>query len=594
MSFLAALATGLLLWASYPPVNVGPLVWVALVPLLAVLWPSRSTPPGAGTPTAPAPRPAWWRPTRAAGAFLHGYIAGATFFLLNLSWLRHVTALGMVMLALYLALYPAFWALFAATVGRPRQAGSGWELARAVAVTAAAWTGLEWLRGIVLTGFGWNGLGVALAEFANGSVAQWAEWIGVTGLSFFVVALAALLVGRWRTFGGKPGLTPARRLLAGVGYSVLDLLILLFMLGSTGEKRAKSVAATMANCPTLTVALIQPNIPQENKNLLDSFDTSVIALATLTQQAFDTEPKPDLLVWPESSLPAPYFDPLVQDVLTQGSALGDFTHILGIDDQEIDAYFNSIAVFRGDPRQATLYRKVHLVPFGEYLPARGLFGRFDFIREQLPGDFKAGDLTDPVPLPQRATTALPGTEATETGGAADDDSEGLSGGPSTSAVVGDAKNSLPRVADPAPALSLIPLVCFEDTLGRVARRFARDEPQLIVNVTNDAWFQDSAGADQHLANAVFRSIELRRPMIRAANTGVTAVVDPLGRITHRLPRLQEGQLKASVPRPTTGGRTLYARVGDAFSVLMLALAGAAVVSRPWVQRASRRDAGRRP
>ena len=543
MSFLAALATGLLLWACYPPAGIGALVWLALIPLLSVLWPRLGSPAQAGgahaDPAKIGPRPAWWRPARAPGAFLHGYLAGATFFLLNLSWLRHVTALGMVMLALYLALYPALWALFAATVGRPRRCNSGWELARAVVATAAAWTGLEWLRGIVLTGFGWNGLGVALAGFARGSVAQWAEWIGVTGLSFFVVALAALLVGRWRSFRIPPGAPPTRRALA----FVVIVLVGGGALAGAGALRALFVHAETAPSAPLTVALIQPNIPQENKNAYESFDGIAATLARLTRQAFDTDPKPDLLVWPESSLPAPFYYEGVQDVLRQGTALGEFVHVLGIDDQALDAYFNAIAVFRGDPLQATLHHKVHLVPFGEYLPARGLFGRFDFIREQLPGDFKPGDSNTPLPLPPRSG-APAAAEATRA----------------------------PATAPAPPDFTLIPLVCFEDTLGRVARRFARAEPQLIVNVTNDAWFEDSAGADQHLANAVFRSIELRRPMVRAANTGVTAVIDPLGRVTHRLPRLQEGQLKATVARPEFAEKTLYARIGDAFSVALLALA----------------------
>ncbi len=545
MSFLAALTTGLLLWACYPPVNFGALVWLALLPLLSVLWPRWESPEHGDRPqsgaAAPPPRPAWWRPTRAPGAFLHGYLAGATFFLLNLNWLRHVTAPGMVMLALYLALYPALWALFAATVGRPRRRNSRRELARAVVATAAAWTGLEWLRGIALTGFGWNGLGVPLAGFAHGSLAQWAEWIGVTGLSFFIVAPAALLVARWQSLNTPPA-TPWTRRTPALAVTAASTLAAITALATVGARRARSIQSASKTPAPLTIALIQPNIPQENKNAYESFDGIAATLARLTRQAFDTEPKPDLLVWPESSLPAPFYYEGVQEVLRQGNTLGDFVHVLGIDDQELDAYFNAIAVFRGDPLRAALHHKVHLVPFGEYLPARGLFGRFDFIREQLPGDFKAGDAVSPLPLPP---PPLP-------------DSAHITGG-------------LPAPL-PAPSFTLIPLVCFEDTLGRVARRFARPEPQLIVNVTNDAWFKDSAGADQHLANAVFRSIELRRPMVRAANTGVTAVIDELGRITHRLPRLREGQLKTTIAQPTVSKSTLYARFGDSFSVALLALA----------------------
>jgi len=551
MSFLAALATGLLLWACFPPAGLGTLVWIALIPLLSVLWPRMESParedhPKADTAT-PAPPPAWWRATRAPGAFLHGYLAGVTFFLLNLSWLRHVTALGMVLLALYLALYPALWALFAATVGRPRRRDSAGDLARATLTTAAAWTGLEWIRGIALTGFGWNGLGVALAGFANGSLAQWAEWIGVTGLSCFVVAPAALLVGHWRSHRRPPDLSPTRQALT-LATPAAVALATIGALAAAGARQGRFQPSESEPPTPLTLALIQPNIPQENKNSYDAFAAIAATLTRLTREAFDTEPRPDLLVWPESSLPAPFYYEGVQDVLRQGSTLGDFVHVLGIDDQELDAYFNAIAVFRGDPLAATLHHKGHLVPFGEYLPARGLFGRFDFIREQLPGDFKPGDSTSPLPLPP-PPRRIPGVEA----------------------------NRPPTASPTPPDFTLIPLVCFEDTLGRVARRFARPEPQLIVNVTNDAWFKDSAGADQHLANAVFRSIELRRPMVRAANTGVTAVIDERGHVTHRLPRLREGQLKATIARPHASKITLYARIGDAFSVTMLLLATLATV-----------------
>jgi len=567
MSLLAALATGLLLWVCYPPAAIGPFVWWALLPLLAVLWPQRARPipegappKDAGTTASPATRPAWWRPTRAAGALLHGYLAGATFFLLNLNWLHHVTAAGMVMLALYLAIFPALWALFAATVGRPRRWDSGREVARGVLLTAAAWTGLEWLRGIVLTGFGWNGLGVALDDSGtHAHFRQWAEWIGVTGLSFFVAAHAAVVMGVWRMDRHRQAPGRPRRLSTFLAKSLASLGAAHLALTSIGSHRAKSVAAAMENAPPLTVALIQPNVPQETKNRPEAFDEMAGTLARLTRQAFASGPPPGIVVWPESSLPAPYYYEGVQEVLRQGAHLGEFTHVLGIDDQDLDAYYNSIAVFRGDPLAAALHRKVHLVPFGEYLPARGLFGRFDFIREQLPGDFKAGDSTDPVPLPLMA----PLRPAPESPGA------------STS------------TADPNPPVSVIPLVCFEDTLGRVARRFARNEPQIIINVTNDAWFQDSAGADQHLANARFRAIELRRPMLRAANTGVTAVIDPLGRVTARLPRLHEGMLKTSIPRPTIKGQTLYVRCGDLFSQLMLGLAGLAAAPS-LLRRASRR------
>lgn len=558
MSYFAAILTGLFLWGAFPPLGNPLLALWSLAPLLAVLWPRPA--PETAFPAA------WWRPTRAPGAFLHGYVAGAVFFLLNLQWLRHVTGLGMVMLALYLALYPAFWALFAATVGKPRHWNSHWEWARAAGLTGAAWTGLEWVRGIALTGFSWNGLGVALAaNNDNLELAQFAEWIGVTGLSFYAFLWSAVIVATWR-FKRVDFSQRSRRDRDRFAIFWIAVLATLLGLPMAGHLRMESFETTLRDAPPMTVALIQPNIPQESKNDYASFESIARTLARLTEDAFTADPKPDMVVWPESSLPAPYFYEGVQDALRQGAVLGDFVHVLGIDDQELDAYYNSVAVFRGDPLEAVLHHKVHLVPFGEYLPARGLFGKFEFIRAQLPGDFHPGTSTNPVPIPGRRDSVP-----------ADDDPAAAS---STTTSSG---SSHPF----NPAFSLIPLVCFEDTLGRVARRFARPEPQLLVNVTNDAWFLDSEGADQHLANARFRAIELRRPMVRAANTGVTAVIDPLGRVTHQLPRLQEGQLKATFPQPTHRTLTVYARVGDLFSVSMLGLAAAATLPAIW-QRISRR------
>ena len=546
ITFLAALSSGLMLWACYPPHSLGPVVWVALIPLLAVLWSPR--PPARG-------RARWLDARTPTGAFAHGYLAGGVFFVLNLKWLHHVTAPGAVMLSLYLALYPAIWALCAATIGRPRHWTSRLEIIRATTVTAAVWTSLEWLRGQIMTGFGWNGLGTALATSHSGRhFRQGAEWLGVTGLSFFIVALPTLGIGLW--FHARQNRRPGRSTLDFAPFLATTAAVTLAFytaVTTIGSRRESSISTTLTLSPTLPVALIQPNVLQEIKNLPETFDAMASTLDRLSRQALATTPAPQLLAWPESALPAPYSDEGVQYVLRQLAPLGHFTHILGIDDQQLDAYYNSIAVFRGDPQQATLHHKVHLVPFGEYLPARGLFGRFDFIREQLPGDFQAGDSSEPLPFP------LP------------------------------PENETQARSTPGPHLSLIPLVCFEDTLGRVARRFVRDEPQLIVNVTNDAWFRDSEGADQHLANAIFRAIELRRPLIRTANTGVTAVIDPLGRVTHQLPRLQEGVLLASIPLPTTGGLTFYARHGDIFAQSLLGLVLLATLHAVWRARQHQRS-----
>jgi apolipoprotein N-acyltransferase len=132
-----------------------------------------------------------------------------------------------------------------------------------------------------------------------------------------------------------------------------------------------------------------------------------------------------------------------------------------------------------------------------------------------------------------------------------------------------------------PAVEIIPLICFEDTVGRVARRFAREGPQVMINMTNDGWFIRSVENQVHLNNALFRCIELRRPMCRAANTGVTAVIDDRGVVVDELrdpqtgsPFLQ-GVLPAKVLLPEKMGLTVYARFGDWFAALALGMCVAA-------------------
>jgi apolipoprotein N-acyltransferase len=493
-----ALLSGLLLAMCYAPFGASWLIWVALLPLMAAIW--------------------LGEPIRARAGFGFGYLAGVVFFLINVNWLHHVTTLGAVLLAFYLALYPALWGAFAASVGRCQNNSRIGARVHAIVFCAAAWTASEWLRGTVLTGFGWNGVGVALG---SSRLAQAADVIGVTGLSSVIVSVEVAAFHLARRV-----ISLRRMAVLGKAPEAGGLAVLLAALAVYGDWRVRSFGRN-ASGTSLAVGLVQPHIAQEIKSNADYLSSIARTLSDLSDAALRHGPL-DLLVWPESALPATFFDPDVQSFLDDILRRGDFTLITGIDEQELETYYNSIAVVRGDLATARLHRKVHLVPFGEYLPLRAIFGYFAFITDQLPGDFDAGTLIEPVPLPGRQ-------------------------------------------------VSVIPLVCFEDTIGSLARRFVRPQPQLLINVTNDAWFLDSEGPDQHLHNALFRCLELRRPMLRAANTGVTCVIDPAGRITSRLSRLEEGVLTATVAIPHRNELTVFARVGDAFSMAMLIVATGAAL-----------------
>jgi apolipoprotein N-acyltransferase len=497
-----------------------PFLWTAPGALLLVLWAGR-------------PKP--------ATAFGLGFAFGYAFFAGCLLWLTEVTAVGPFVLAAYLALFPAAFALFAATAGRPRfDFGSrslfGNSVANLYAATAnaSAWTGLEWLRATAFTGFGWNGLGTGLWQ--NLTLAQLAELAGATGLSALVVfcssvgaGLVLRLAREFRTRRLRPH---------------LDLAVMAAALAAAAGYGLAKLAAPVGRAAELRVLVVQPNIPQDAKwdeaFTAEIFDT----LRTLTEPLTATFDY-DLVVWPEASLPYPLDYPVSRDFLTGvlGSSGKRFPLLLGTNlDVPFEGAYNAVALLDGSVDSRQTYHKVHLVPFGEYIPLRGKFPPFEWAAGDLiQWDFSAGTSTDPLDLPR-----------TEIG--------------------------------------VIPAICFEDTLGDLARRFVRPGPQLIVNVTNDGWFRRSAGADQHLANATLRAIELRRPLLRCANTGVSCLVSPTGAVTEKIADPATGDTFIAQARPFTvlvpldPPTTFYARHGDAFSIAALVLACLLALAHPWRAR----------
>ena len=524
--WLAAICSGFLYAACFPPFNLTWFCWIALTPLIAAIWFS-----GAGS------RHPWLR------NLLLGYVAGLTFFWIVFSWLTTVTILGWFVLEFYMAIYVAIWALFCGLV-RPRpkinRAGSSkWEQMLSQARTsvtpppspwtrstnnlrlalllAAAWTTLEWLRGWVFSGFGWNGLGVALHD--NWPLIQIAELTGVAGLSFLIafvnviiLTTAYRLVVEARTRVMRPHFDFTFTMAAIVGVLVFGF-------------RATQVPSA---AKPLRVTAVQSNVPQNQKfdpqftrRIFDQF-------RRLSEIALRSNPPPELLVWPESSMPGPVLvDQESYKFVMDLAADADADFLLGtIDEDGGDVYNAAILLSEGGER-VQIYRKVHLVPFGEFVPGRHtvpLLARI--VGDQVPGDFKAG----------KEHTVFTLTN-------------------------GD--------------VQVAPLICFEDTIGELARQFVvptETSPgaNLLVDVTNDGWFQHSAGSPQHLANAIFRCIETRRPMLRAANTGVTCFINQFGRVTQELrdetgSTFTEGVLSGDIKVPSEHELTFYARHGELFA-----------------------------
>jgi apolipoprotein N-acyltransferase len=507
-----ALASGGMMALCFAPAGWGNLCWVALVPLVCAVWF-----PG------PRGRCGW---CRAAGI---GYVFGAVFFGASLFWLTTLTVPGWLALALLLAIYPAVWAVLLDSLARPRgRAGLGpWlgslDNLRACALGAAAWVALEWLRGVLFPQFPWNSAGIALGK--NIPLIQIADITGVGGISFLVVMANLMAVASVKRLLVEIRLG-ARR--PHYDFAVTVALVVLAWGYGFRQMAAPAPAAT-----DFTFAAVQPNIPQKIRNDPASEPDVLARLARHTATAFAL--RPDIILWPESATPRPLFNDQATWDTVRGLAAehaGDF--LLGTIHFSDRGDFNSVAMLTARGGEAQMYHKMHLVPFGEYIPLRNAFPLFAWIVGDLvPGDF------DPGPYP----------------------------------VV------LEMSAKP---VKLGPLICFEDVLGDLARQFALRGAQAFAVVTNDGWFLASAGSRQHLAHAVFRCAENKIPMVRAANSGVTCAVDRFGAVKEILQNengdtFVEGVLFGKVSAPVSPVPTFYARNGEVFSIACLAataLAGA--------------------
>lgn len=544
---LAPLLSGIILVFAFPGWNSNLAVWLWPFPLLAVLWPWRDV---EGVKVKP-----FWR----------GYLAGLAFFIPNLAWVRHSSRViggaydnswvgwgpellgfgAVIGLSGYCALYFGLWTWFTHRFARPNvktltkdtwQASVMHSLWCAF-LAAAAWVACEWLRSTtVFTGFGWNGLGVAMHR--NLVLIQAADLVGVMGLSFLPMFIACTA---WNTL--------TRLVFAYRGEGTCKTRIdftaaLVLLLVIAGYGMSELMGFRKGDIKVRTV-LIQPNVAQVDAwtgRLAEQIYGRLDKFTRMYASARDGKSPADLVIWPESALPVNindkfgqlpegwhtrYFDELLHS--------GEFSLLTGTELLDGSDNHVSAVLFHGNAANRQDYHKVHLVPFGEYLPLRDI-PPFSFLRGVLPGDFTPGTSTEPLQLTN-------------------------------------------------PQVQIIPLICFEDTVGRVARKFVREAPQMIVNISNDGWFLQSVETEVHLANALFRAIELRRPMVRATNTGVSCFIDTHGRVTSRLddPETKkpflEGVLPGEVSVPRGGRLTLYAQFGDWFALTMLVIVSLLAVSK---------------
>jgi apolipoprotein N-acyltransferase len=402
-------------------------------------------------------------------------------------------------------------ALFVGTAALMTRLFGVWGPAKVIAL-ALFWTAGEWLRGHLFSGFPWALTGYTLA-FSD-ALNQFAAIGGVWGLSLLVVVIA----GMPSVLAGSP-----RR----VGWwSCAGAVILAALLFAFGALRL--AGASTAPVPNAIIRIVQPNIAQSDKWIPGSGEQHVALLRQLTLQVPGWE-HISATVWPETAVQflldrnvklRQYLGQVVPPgglVLTGAfrgePATGDYYQQL----------FNSLLAVDHDGNLLGSADKFHLVPFGEYVPLRRFFPFISKLAPS-PGDFTAG--------PGPRTLKLPG---------------------------------LP----PAGAL-----ICYEVIFpGQVVDPANR--PQWLLNVTNDAWFGTSAGPYQHFTSARLRAVEEGLPLVRAANTGISGLIDPYGRVVASMPLGQPGVIDVALPTALSG-LTPYARFGDWSLLAQLLLAGAAI------------------
>ena len=483
-----------------------PLLFVALIPLLLT---ATQTTPG---------RSAWM-----------GFVCGLLYHLALLYWILIVlgrygglpwwiSVPALVLLAAYMACFPALFAfLLTLLAGRFRQR----ERSVALLVWGAPvlWVGLDYLRGIFLSGFPWMDLGYGLSS--QPMLIQAADLGGHHLLTFSLILCNTLMAGMF--------ITGNRHSARGRNHQDKPLLILAccFLMGIAGYSfiRYQGVERSLTKAQQAQVAVVQGNINQAVKWSAAIKEATVAQYLKLSQTVLQDSKTP-LVVWPETALPFyPQRDPLVDRIvdfttttntwLLTGAPLYAITP--KADGSDLIRYYNGALLIGPSGKIGGQHAKHHLVPFGEYVPLRKYLPFLEPLVVSI-GDFTPGTSMEPL-------------------------------------VLGPMKLGM--------------LICYESIFPEISRDTVVRGANLLVNLTNDAWYGKSSAPYQSMSMAVLRAVENRRSLIRAANTGISGFVDPLGRVTAQTAIFTEAALTAQVPM--LDQVTVFGRYGYQFGAACLLL-----------------------
>ena len=518
---LLSVFSTILLILTFPNFNLSYLAFVGFVPLFLVI-----------------------RSKKPKQAFWISYLCGFLFYLGTLYWLYHVTIFGLIIVCLYLALYFGIFGFlfnriafgFSAkgprlrreasetspvTAGgqpfrqRPSASPRGerdlasycWRAAFSFFLIPLIWIGFEYLQSNLFTGFGWTLLGYS--QYKNLALIQIADFSGVYGVSFVIMMVN---VGVYRFFKRslKEVVIAGLVLAAAIGYGKIPVPKSEIWYGARGEDKGEQGKK-------IRVSVVQGNIPQEMKWDPAFKDEILERYANLTRLAAFEDP--DLIIWPETSFPGFFgINKETQGVLDLARKI-DTPLLIGANTSKGLDSFNSAVLISERGKVVDRYDKIHLVPYGEYVPfsdkipflhrlVLGELGEFTAGKEYKAFSLSAKGETSPVtaggqPFRQRPSASPRGER--------------------------DLASYCWRAAF-SQNIKFATLICFEDIFPKLARRFVQNGAEFLVVITNDAWYGKSGAPYQHAASSVFRAIENRIPIVRCANTGYSCFIDSRGRI----------------------------------------------------------------
>jgi apolipoprotein N-acyltransferase len=503
LNFALALFSGALLALSFPRFGHPAFAWIALVPLLLALSGWRG-----GQPRLGGQRP--------LHAFALGLTAGVVYFLGTIYWTgavvrtfgglaAPVAVLAAVALALYMALFPALAAVLTSRlVNRLGAAG--------LLFAPAAWVATEFFRGYLFGGFPWVPLGNSQVTMLP--IAQLASVLGVYGLSALVAFVSAAIAYALLRSG--------RARLAALAAAFVTIAAI----GGWGASRIAQGALTREGTP-IRVGLVQGNIAQSEKwNPKEArriFTTHIAMTRDLVRRGAE------FVMWPESSTPF-----MFEENEEGGTAVRALAREVGVPilfgSDQVDRsqrplrLYNSAFMLGADGETEAVYRKIHLVPFGEYIPFRVLVAFVSPIVESL-GEFAPGEAMVMLPVGSHLISTA---------------------------------------------------ICYEVVYPDLVRQAVQGGSELLTTITNDAWYGESSAPYQHFAMASMRAIEQGRYLARAANTGISGVVDPYGRVVRQSAIFEQAGLVEEVRFLT--GRTIYSRIGDVIAYAAIGLVAAALIA----------------